>query len=260
MPKYRNTQEYRNKIDQVFKETKDEDFWGLYKEDFINYKTFELRKYYAEYISKNILTIKEKFQKKDPVKRKPRGNNTYFLDHSECKVNESEREEENFVKEIVIKRRKIRKLGIPFYFQLPIKDEQKSDKGKSDYGKIDLLTYTGRGTIYIVEVKYADSEESALRAILEIAAYYHLLGGKEPREEDSGISKILKEANGKRFIYKDSEYTVKNAKKIKMAVLFFEGTKPAEDVKKIKEIKKIAKELDVKIVVADPEELGLTSK
>ena len=231
---------YKNEIEKFFKETKDENFWELYNEPFINHRTPELQEHYAKYILENIPTLKEKFRKTKTVTRI---NNSYFLDHSTCKVNESNREEENFVKEIVKNGSKIRKLGIPFYFQLPIKNKQK-DSG----GKIDLLTNSGRGTIYMVEVKYADSEETALRAILEIYSYYHILG--EP-----GITKILEEAPRKTFKYTHSEHTIKNVKDIKRAVLFIVKDKdklsqPAKDYKEIPEIRVIARKLGVKIVVA----------
>lgn len=241
--------------------SEDTPFWRLYKQTFIKtgHGTKNCSPYHAKYIWENFKKFEEKLGNIEPVNReKP-----YLINHSNKKYEKNSEREKDSVKKIVIDGIHIEKLGTPFDFQIPLKNRRKeSDKTYSDYGEIDLLTDFGDGTIYMVEVKRIDTQQdTALSAILEIATYYHQLG-------DEGRDTILNEAKKvKGFAYNNSKesngkkpYTVKNAKKIKMAVLFFEGTKPAEDVKKIKEIKKIAKELDVKIVVADPKELGLTSK
>ena len=217
--------------------------WRLYKPSFIKtgHGSYNSSKYYADFLMKNGYV--NKFKEINSVKRE----NEYLLDHSKCEFKQTKKgtwTEKNSLKKIVKEKRYIKELGVPFDFQIPLKNVSKEENKKySDYGEIDLLVDSKRGTIYMVEAKKIDTkQDTALSAIIEIVTYYYQLG-------KDGRNKILKEAAEK---YKC------NAKKIKMAVLFFSRSKPAKDIKnsELKNVLELAKKLDVKIVIADPEELG----
>ena len=188
--------------------------------------------------------ILEKFK---GIKLGQREDKPYLLNHSKCKYNKYSTREKDTCRKMVLKREKLempeirKELGEPFDFQVPLKNKQ-----KEKYGEIDLLTYRKEEKcIYMVEAKSVRSTETALRAILEIATYYSLLG-KEGRK------KIKKEFNENKKRYNLEKYP--DAEEIKKAVLFFEGTTPAKDIKNISEVKTLAKELDIKVVVEDGEE------
>ena len=226
--------------DEITAFLKEDELWRLYKKSFIKtgHGSYNSSKYHADFLIKKGWL--NKFAEIKPVRRK----NEYLLDHSKCTFKPTKKgtwTEKNSIKKIVKEKRYIKELGVPFDFQIPLKrvSKEKNEKN-SDFGEIDLLVDSKRGTIYMVEAKKIDTkQDTALSAIIEIVTYYYQLG-------EDGRNKILKEAAEK---YKC------NAKKIKMAVLFFLGSKPADDVKN-PELKELAKKLDVKIVIADPEELG----
>lgn len=229
--------------DEITTFLNENDLWRLYKPSFIKtgHGSYNSSKYYADFLMKNGYV--NKFEEINSVERE----NEYLLDHSKCEFKQTKKgtwTEKNSLKKIVKEKRDIKELGVPFDFQIPLKNVSKEENKKySDYGEIDLLVDSKRGTIYMVEAKKIDTEQdTALSAIIEIVTYYYQLG-------KDGRNKILKEAAEK---YKC------NAKKIKMAVLFFSRSKPANDIKnsELKNVLELAKKLDVKIVIADPNELG----
>ena len=229
--------------DEITTFLNENDLWRLYKPSFIKtgHGSYNSSKYYADFLMKNGYV--NKFEEISPVKR----GNEYLLDHSKCEFKQTKKgtwTEKNSIKKIVKQKRYIKELGVPFDFQIPLKRVSKEENEKnSDFGEIDLLVDSKRGTVYMVEAKKIDTkQDTALSAIIEIVTYYYQLG-------EDGRNKILKEAAEK---YKC------NAKKIKMAVLFFLRSKPADDIKnpELKNVLELAKKLDVKIVIADPNELG----
>lgn len=93
-------------------------------------------------------------------------------------------------------------------YQVPLKTPGDSDN--SGLGKIDLLALNG-DTLYLLEVKEPNNEESPLQAILEIYTYWKQLGGDDcqlfsQHAKVRGAKKakkalLLFESKEKRYIY-----------------------------------------------------------
>lgn len=141
-------------------------FEKVYKAACINWKgkTTDTREYYSELFSTELLT--HLLAKKIPAISRSSSYKT--TSHFPIQItDESNREEENFAKRLCGLH--IDKLGQIIDYQIPLKDVQKDGAGK-----IDLISFNKKdNTLYLIELKYKNNEETLLRASLEIFTYFH---------------------------------------------------------------------------------------
>jgi len=93
---------------------------------------------------------------------------------SNTKKPKYKRFEDLFARKLYKNRVGLSNLGQPFYYQVPLKENQQSKGG----GKIDLVSFFGKKVIYLIELKYGENKESLLRAVLEVHTYYQRLNLK----------------------------------------------------------------------------------
>ena len=144
------------------------DIKTFYKQPFINYngRTDDTREYYtevvAEFLCSNILAYI------NGIPRITREASYMTAGHDGTFDVNTPREEEKIAMEMF----KQSKQGVPYDYIGDIIDYQTPLKNKrSDVaGKIDLLSFDGK-TLYILELKKPDSEESMLRCVLEGFTY-----------------------------------------------------------------------------------------
>ena len=144
------------------------DIKTFYKQPFINYngRTDDTSEYYtevvAEFLCSNILAYI------NGIPRITRETSYMTAGHDGTFDVSTPREEEKIAMEMF----KQSKQGVPYDYIGDIIDYQTPLKNKrSDVaGKIDLLSFDGK-TLYILELKKPDSEESMLRCVLEGFTY-----------------------------------------------------------------------------------------
>ena len=144
-----------------------------------------------------------------------RKNKSYYTKSHENKLlykrtKGSNRDEENYVKDLFIVNPFVETLGKPIDFQTPLKG-CKYDKA----GKIDLLMYNEKtAELFIVEVKKAGSHETALRCCLEVQTYL----------QQVDLLKLIKD-------FQEKEKLPQKDFKVKLAIIVFENSNPANEFK-----------------------------
>ncbi|MBQ8279060.1 MAG: hypothetical protein IJZ23_04390 [Roseburia sp.] len=138
----------------------------FYKKNFINYrgKTTDTEEYYTEVIAEFLCNNIEAFSNIPTITRKA----TYKTkSHTGACSNCSNRVEENIAKKIYNQTmgKKLDFVGRIIDYQTPLKNVI-----KDEVGKIDLLSIS-EDTLYILELKKEDSEETMLRCVLEGYTY-----------------------------------------------------------------------------------------
>ncbi len=174
------------------------DIKTFYKQPFINYngRTNDTNEYYTEVVAQFLCDNIAEFIGGIPqITRKA----TYKTSgHDGVFDEDTPREEEKIAMEMFVQS----KSGLPYNrigniidYQTPLKNKQ-SDVA----GKIDLLSYDG-STLYILELKKPDSEESMLRCVLEGFTYMQTVN-KEKLLEDFALPRntIIKASP---FVFKD---------------------------------------------------------
>lgn len=140
----------------------------------------------------------------------------------------SNRDEENYVKSLFFYNPLKSEIGSAIDYQIPLKSCQ-ADKS----GKIDLLTYKeDTNELFLVEVKFKNSSETALRCCLEIQTYYQTVD-KEKLVNDYFVAGKIKTQNPT----------------LRKAVIVFKNSNPAnefEDETRVN-LKKLVKEFDIKV-------------
>lgn len=140
---------------------------NFYKTKCVNWRgnTSDTHERYTEVISAELLKSLDSFDDIDQITRE----STYCRpNHNRIEIDleNSNREEENFAKRI--NRLEFNHLGKILDFQVPLKNK-KGDKG---VGKIDLLSFNeAENTLYLVEFKHGNNQETLLRALLEGYTY-----------------------------------------------------------------------------------------
>ena len=153
-----------------------DDIKTFYKQPFINYngRTYDTNEYYtevvAEFLCRNIFTYI------DGIPKITREVSYKTVGHDGVFDVDTPREEEKIAMEMFNQS----KSEIPYDFIGNIIDYQTPLKNKrSDVaGKIDLLSYDGK-TLYILELKKPDSDESMLRCVLEGYTYLSTVNHKK---------------------------------------------------------------------------------
>ena len=162
------------------------DISTLYKEDFINYRgdTIDAKEKYTEVIAEWLI---KNFNLFDNIKKITR-QSSYKVDTHDGKHNNqnSNRLEEIMAIEI-FNQKSLNILGKVLDYQTPLKNER-DDKA----GKIDIVSYNKDiKTVYLLELKKEDNEETMLRCVLEIFTYSKTLD-KDKFLEDFNLPKDTK--------------------------------------------------------------------
>lgn len=162
------------------------DISTLYKEDFINYRgdTIDTKEKYTEVIAEWLI---KNFNLFDNIKKITR-QSSYKVDTHDGKHNNqnSNRLEEIMAIEI-FNQKSLNILGKVLDYQTPLKNER-DDKA----GKIDIVSYNKDiKTVYLLELKKEDNEETMLRCVLEIFTYSKTLD-KDKFLEDFNLPKDTK--------------------------------------------------------------------
>ncbi|WP_339896462.1 hypothetical protein [uncultured Algibacter sp.] len=141
---------------------------NLYKSNCVNWKgkTKDTKVYSTEIIANKLIKELKEFDKISTIKRtKP-----YCREnHLNIKINKTNRHEENFAKQII--GLSLEGLGLILDYQVPLKNLQSDKAGKIDLISIDLMTKT----LYLIELKHGNNNETLLRAILESYTYYKIV-------------------------------------------------------------------------------------
>ena len=162
------------------------DISTLYKEDFINYRgdTTDTKEKYTEVIAEWLLNNIDLLYKIKKITRL----SSYKVDTHDRKHNNqnSNRLEEIMAIEI-FNQKSLNILGKVLDYQTPLKNER-DDKA----GKIDIVSYNKDiKTVYLLELKKEDNEETMLRCVLEIFTYSKTLD-KDKFLEDFNLPKDTK--------------------------------------------------------------------
>ena len=180
MAKGYKKEEIINKLENL------KDISTLYKEDFINYRgyTIDTKEKYTEVIAEWLIKNFNLFDNINKITRQ----SSYKVDTHDGKHNNqnSNRLEEIMAIEI-FNQKSLNILGEVIDYQTPLKD-----KLEDEAGKIDIVSYNKDiKTVYLLELKKEDNEETMLRCVLEIFTYSKTLD-KDKFLEDFNLPKDTK--------------------------------------------------------------------
>ena len=174
--------------EEIIKKLQDssKDMSTLYTQTFINYtgKTTDTKEKYTEVIAEWLLNNIDLLYKIKKITRL----SSYKVDTHDGKHNNqnSNRLEEIMAIEI-FNQKSLNILGKVLDYQTPLKNER-DDKA----GKIDIVSYNKDiKTVYLLELKKEDNEETMLRCVLEIFTYSKTLD-KDKFLEDFNLPKDTK--------------------------------------------------------------------
>lgn len=182
----------------------------------------------AEYLINNSIIGNDKINDIPQVTREK----SYFTEsHNKLFENitkGSNRDEENYVKSLFFYNPLKSEIGTAIDYQIPLKSCQ-ADKS----GKVDLLTYKeDTNELFLVEVKFKNSSETALRCCLEIQTYFQTVD-KEKLVNDYFVAGKIKTQNPT----------------LRKAVVVFKNSNPAcefEDSTRTN-LKKLVEEFNIKV-------------
>ena len=188
--------------EEIIKKLQDssKDMSTLYTQTFINYtgKTTDTKEKYTEVIAEWLLNNIDLLYKIKKITRL----SSYKVDTHDGKHNNptSNRKEEIIAMEI-FRQGSLNILGKVLDYQTPLKNER-DDKA----GKIDIVSYNKDiKTVYLLELKKEDNEETMLRCVLEIFTYSKTLD-KDKFLEDFNLPKDTKIKASPLVFFNGSQY------------------------------------------------------
>ena len=143
----------------------------LYTKKFINYggKTTDTKEKYTEIVSEWLLNNFNLFYNIQKITRK----SSYKVETHNGKYTPRHNPSEETIAMDIFNQSSLNILGKVLDYQTPLKDKQ-DDKA----GKIDIVSYNKDiKTVYLLELKKEDNEETMLRCVLEIFTYLKTLDG-----------------------------------------------------------------------------------
>ena len=163
------------------------DISTLYKEeDFINYrgKTTDTGEKYTEIVSEWLLNNIDLLYKIQKITRQ----SSYKVEtHDGKQKNLNSNQKEQMTAKEIFNQGSLNILGKVLDYQTPLKDKQSDEAGK-----IDIVSYNKDiKTVYLLELKREDNEETMLRCVLEIFTYLKTLDG-DKFLSDFGLPKDTK--------------------------------------------------------------------
>ena len=188
--------------EEIIKKLQDssKDMSTLHTQTFINYtgKTTDTKEKYTEVIVEWLLNNIDLLYKIKKITRL----SSYKVDTHDGKHNNptSNRKEEIMAIEI-FNQKSLNILGKVIDYQTPLKNER-DDKA----GKIDIVSYNRDiKTVYLLELKKEDNEETMLRCVLEIFTYFKTLD-KDKFLEDFNLPKDTKIKASPLVFFNGSQY------------------------------------------------------
>ena len=162
------------------------DISTLYKEDFSNYrgKTTDTGEKYTEIVSEWLLNNIDLLYKIQKITRQ----SSYKVEtHDGKQKNLNSNQKEQMTAKEIFNQGSLNILGKVLDYQTPLKDKQSDEAGK-----IDIVSYNKDiKTVYLLELKREDNEETMLRCVLEIFTYLKTLDG-DKFLSDFGLPKDTK--------------------------------------------------------------------
>ena len=141
--------------------------------------TTDTRERLSEVVAKALLDlgVKELLAQILPIKRK-RAYKVHAKERMRPTAEKSPRREEILARQLYrnLSDATLGPLGRVREYQVPLKSTSKKGED-SGVGKIDLISKEGGGAFHLIELKF-DNGETLLRAVLEVATYYHQLDHK----------------------------------------------------------------------------------
>lgn len=178
----------------------------IYKWDALNCKT-----YYNE-VLKLLLENIESIKKIEKTKRR----SEFYIDRFSTSSKKIKRKEERFCMALYFTSDKGEyPFGRVINYQVPLKprkNEYGTKKDQEGMGKIDIVSLRG-DSLYLIEAKRASTKDSLLKTILEIYTYFKQAVQNEHFKEVFGSGHKI----------------------FKPAILLFEGSKPANEIKSMNE-------------------------
>ena len=154
----------------------------FYKADFVNYRgRTKEKEYYTEIVSKWLLDNIDVFDRIETMYREL----PYNTGHEGGLGEKTNRIEEYLAKQIFNSHLCYPEIGTIIDYQTPLKAHNDSDN--RGLGKIDLLSVNDSNhSVYILELKKSDSEETMLRCVLEAYTYLRIVS-REKLLKDFGL-------------------------------------------------------------------------
>lgn len=143
---------------------------GFYKKEFINYRgnTIDTNEKYTEVIAKWLIENINLFEN---IEKITRSSSYKVAAHDGVHNNEKSNRKEEITAMEIYRQGSLNILGKILDYQTPLKDKQNNKAGK-----IDIVSYNEEyKTVYILELKREDSEETMLRCVLEAYTYLKTL-------------------------------------------------------------------------------------
>lgn len=194
---------------------------NLYNAKCVNWsgKTKDTEEFYSEIIANELLRELKEFDKIPSVTR----NQTYIRENHcnvEIDICKSNRNEENYAKRLT--GLKLEGLGLIKDYQIPLKDTNEN----IGLGKIDLISFNEENnTLYLIELKYLDNNETLLRASLESYTYYKIVDEKKLKNDCLSNQHFI--------LNKIFNNIDPNNIKVKPAVLVVPGCKAYEELNEV---------------------------
>ena len=176
------------------------DISTLYKEDFINYRgdTTDTKEKYTEVIAEWLI---KNFNLFDNIKKITRLSSYKVDTHDRKHNNQNSNRLEEIMAIEIFNQKSLNILGKVLDYQTPLKNER-DDKA----GKIDIVSYNKDiKTVYLLELKKEDNEETMLRCVLEIFTYSKTLD-KDKFLEDFNLPKDTKIKASPLVFFNGSQY------------------------------------------------------
>ena len=170
----------------------------LYNKYFIKYKKYtDTKEKYTEVVSEWLLNNIDLLYKIKKITRL----SSYKVDTHDGKYIPRPNPSEEIIAMDIFNQKSLNILGKVLDYQTPLKNEQK-DKA----GKIDIVSYNKDiKTVYLLELKKEDNEETMLRCVLEIFTYSKTLD-KDKFLEDFNLPKDTKIKASPLVFFNGSQY------------------------------------------------------
>ncbi len=153
-------------------ENASKDMRNFYKQNFVNYKgKAKEGEFYTEIVAEWLLKNKSLFDKIASIER----STSYKVEgHSGKTYRESNRKEEITAKQLFTAAKDYEGFGRIIDYQTPLKNP--GGKNNDGLGKIDLLTQNDKNkSVYILELKKIDSDDTMLHCVLEAYTYLRII-------------------------------------------------------------------------------------
>ena len=176
--------------------------------------------------------------------KKSRRESSYILNRAKINSNkDSNRCEEHIVSDLFIKQRESHAedpiFGNLIEYQVPLSNEDSDNAGKIDF------IHLQNGVLYLNEIKAPTSQESLMKAILEIQTYYQIVDHEKLLEDIIEARKDLQKVGNPPI--EVGNFPIE----IKKCITIFNGTRAYQQYKgdENSPIKQLLKVFDIRVIV-----------